>query len=147
MNSGDPKNRILWIKALFNGLLAWIIGFILLMLPAFVVAIKMGVNLGPKSKDPASLSNQISQKISSMYQDNLLLTVGFIIITALLIFWRAKNVAKGTGEKKITNGLIVPVFPVVLNLLFMISTGFDISSILGLIAFLGAGYAGGVYSK
>ena len=117
------------------------------MLPAFVVAIKMGINLEPKSEDPASLSKQISQTISAMYQDNLLLTVGFIIVTALLIFWRAKNAAKGTGEKKIINGLFVPVFPVVINLLFMISTVFDTSSIIGLIAFFGAGYAGRFYSK
>ncbi len=147
MSSRDSVNKILWIKALLNGLLAWFIGFIFLMLPAFVVAIKMGIDLGPKSEDPASLSKQISQTISAMYQDNLLLTVGFFIVTALLIFWRARNVAKGTGKNKIMNGLIVPVFPVVFNLLFMISTGFDASSILGLIAFLGAGYAGGFYSK
>lgn len=147
MNSRDEKNKILWIKALLNGILAWIIGFILYMVPAFVVAFKMGIELGPKSEDIASVSEQISQTIPGIYQDNLLLTVGFIIVTTLLIFWRAKTIAKGTGEKKIINGVIVAVFPVVFSLLFMISTGFDIPSILEVIVFVGAGYTGGFYSK
>jgi hypothetical protein len=82
-----------------------------------------------------------------MYQANLLLTIGFFMVTALLVFWRARIVAKGTGEKRLINGLIVPVFPFVFTMLFMISTGLDIPSILGLIVFLVAGYTGGCYSK
>lgn len=147
MKSRDKKNKILWIKALLNGILAWIIGFILYMVPAFVVAFKMAIELGPKSKDIASVSEQISQTIPGIYQDNLLLTVCFIIVTTLLIFWRAKTIAKGSGEKKIVNGVIVAVFPVVFSLLFMISTGFDILSILEVMVFVGAGFAGGFYSK
>lgn len=147
MSSKDVKYRILWIKALLNGLLAWIIGFILYMVPAFVVAIKMAIKLGPKSKDPAAISAQISQTISAMYQANLFLTIGFFMVTALLVFWRARIVANGTGAKRSINGLIVPVFPVVFTMLFLSSTGFDITSILGLFVLLVAGYAGGFYSK
>ena len=105
MNSKSGKGKILWIKALLNGILAWIIGFILYMVPGFVIAFKMGMELGPKSEDPAMVSEQIGQTIPTIYQDNLLLLAGFYIITALLIFWRAWSIAKGTGDKKGINGM------------------------------------------
>jgi len=82
MNSNDDINKIQWIRALLNGILAWIIGFILYMLPGLIVAFKMGFELGPTSEDPASVSKQISQTIPGIYQDNLLLTGAMISLLA-----------------------------------------------------------------
>lgn len=147
MNTNEEKGKIHWIKALLNGFLAWVIGFILYMGPAFIVAFKMALELGPKTEDPSAVSEQISQAIPGIYQDNLLLLAGFFIVTTLLLFWRARAVAKGSGEKKIMNGVIVTFIPVVLSLLFMCSTGFNILSLFGILLFMAAGYGGGYYSK
>ncbi len=139
--------KILWAKALFNGLFAWVLGFILYMIPALVVAVKMGIELGPKSDDSAEVSQQISQAISKMYQNSILLFIAFIIVVALLIFWRATVLAKGSGEKRKLNSALVAVFPVVINLLFSFSTGFDVTSVIALLIFVAAGYVGGMLSK
>lgn len=139
--------KVLWAKALFNGVFAWVLGFILYMIPALIVALKMGFELGPKINDSAAVSQQISQTISKMYQNNLLLFIAFIIVVALLIFWRAKVVARNTGEKRKLNGALVAVFPVIINLLFNFSTGFDVTSVIALLVFVAAGYVGGLLSK
>ena len=147
MSADKKKSNILWVKALLNGILAWVLGFVIYMLPSLIVGFKMGFELGPTAEDPAAVSEQISQTIREMYQNNLLLTVGFIVVTALLIFWRAFIVARGTEGKKTANGLVVAVFPVIFTLLFIFSRGLDVSSLIELLVFIGAGYAGGFFSK
>ncbi|MBN1154371.1 hypothetical protein JXB12_05560 [candidate division KSB1 bacterium] len=147
MSIKDEKNDILWIKALLNGIFAWILGFIIYMIPGLIVAFKMGFELGPKSADPSAVSEQISQTISTLYQNNLWLTIGFIVFTALLVFWRARTVAKSTGDKRIINGLLAAVFPVLISMLFFFSTGFDLTSIIMILVLIGAGYAGGYLSR
>jgi len=145
MANGENNNNILWIKGLWNGILAWILGFIIYMLPAFVVAFKMGFELGPKSENPAEVSEQISKAIPQMYQNNIWLSYGLIIVTSLLIFWRARKVIKKSSENQIINGLLVTAFPVFFSIFYNISRGFDLSSILELILFIGAGYAAGYF--
>jgi hypothetical protein len=147
MSSEAGRNNILWIKAFLNGIFAWILGLIIYMIPGLVVAFKMGFELGPKSEDPSAVSEQIGQTVSALYQNSLWLTIGFIVVTALLVFWRAKTVAKSTGDKSICNGLLVAAFPVLFGVLFIFSTGFDFTSIIGILVFIGAGYAGGYLSK
>lgn len=145
MANGENNNNILWLKGLWNGILAWILGFIIYMLPAFVVAFKMGFELGPKSGNPAEVSEQISKAIPQMYQNNIWLSYGLIIVTSLLIFWRARKVIKKSSENQIINGLLVTAFPVFFSIFYNISRGFDLSSVLELILFIGAGYAAGYF--
>ena len=97
MENETVKNQILWIKAFVNGIVVWIIGYIIYLIPGLMVGFKMGFELGPNADDPSALSKQISETISQMYQANHWYIIGFIIITALLIFWRAKKVSKSTG--------------------------------------------------
>ena len=143
MSAETIKKNILWVKGLLNGILAWALGFAVYMIPAFVVSLKMGFELGPKLKDPAAVSEQISQTIQAMYQNGLWLSIGFVIVTALLIFWRARKVAGQSGGKTVVNGLLVTVFPILFSILFGVSTGFGWTSLVEIILFLGAGYAGG----
>jgi len=147
MLSEAGKSNILWIKAFLNGIFAWILGFIIYMIPGLIVAFKMGFELGPKSDDHSAVSEQISQTISALYQNNLWFTIGFIVVTTFLVFWMAKTVAKSTGDKSIFNGLLVAVFPVLFTVLFIFSTSFDFTSIIEILLFIGAGYAGGYLSR
>jgi len=147
MPATEVKDKILWVRAVLNGILAWVLGFIIYMIPALVVATKMGFELGPQSDDPAAVSEQISQAIPAIYESNPLLTIGFIIVTALLIFWRAKAVANATGNKRTINGLLVAVFPVLISVLFSVFTNVDFTSIIQVLLFFVAGFAGGYLSK
>ena len=143
MASGGNNDNILWIKGLWNGILAWFLGFMIYLLPAFVVAFKMGFELGPKSDNPAEVSEQISKAIPLMYQNKIWLSYGLIIVISLLIFWRARKVIKKSSENQIINGLLVTVFPVFFSIFYNISSGFDLTSVLELFLFIGAGYRSG----
>ena len=94
-------------KALLNGLLAWFIGFALYMLPAFVVAFRLAFEMGPQKQGSAAISQQISQKIATLYAGSWLLQVGLIVIIGLLVVWRAWAVAKGSEQRQLVSGLIV----------------------------------------
>lgn len=141
------NETILWIKAFLNGIFVWILGFIIYMIPGLIIAFKMGFELGPKSNDPSMIGKQIGQTIHGIYQNNLWLTIGFIVVTALLIFWRAGTVAKSSRDKSTINGLLVTAFPVLLSLLFAYSTGFNLTSVIEILGFLAAGYAGGYLNR
>lgn len=144
MANGE-NNNILWIKGLWNGVLAWFLGFIIYMIPAFVVAFKMGFELGPKSGNPAEVSEQISKAIPQMYQNNVWLSYGLIIVTSLLIFWRARKVIKKSSENQIINGMLVSAFPIFFSIFFNLSKGFDLFSIIEVILYIASGYAAGYY--
>ena len=143
MVAENVKKNILWVKGLLNGIWALLLGFMLYMIPALVVGFKMGFELGPKSTDPGAVSEQISQTIRAMYQNSMALTIGFFVITALMIFWWARKVTVRSGSKTVVNGLLVAVFPVLLCLLFDMSTGFGLTTVLAIVLYVGAGYAGG----
>lgn len=143
MSTEKSKNNILWAKGIWNGVLAWIIGIIAYMIPAFVVAMKMGFELGPKSDDPGAVSAEISQSISGMYQNNQLLSYGLIVVISLLIFWRARVVIKKSSNNIIVNGLLVTIFPVLFSIVTSFSSGFKFTSIIEIILYIAAGYAAG----
>ena len=146
MTKSNRSNRVLWVKGLLNSLLVLGIGFALFMVPALIKAFQMGFEMGPQSDDPAALSRQISDTISNMYENNTLYITGFVIITILLIFWRARVAAKGTGNKCVVNGILVSILPVLLTIAFIIS-GFNIKDLLQPLFYLGAGTAGGLSRK
>ena len=141
------KPSIKWGRALWNSLLVAILSFIAYLIPAFYVAFKMGFELGPKLHDPAEVSRQISEAIPPIYQHNQLLLIGFIILTTLLIFWRGRQVAAGTGEKSLINGLLVSSIPVLLTIMFIFTRGFQIRSLVEIIVYLLTGYAAGKMEK
>ena len=143
MNEG----RILWLKSLLNSFLVWILGFIVFMIPGLIVSMKMGFELGPKTRNPEVVSSQISSAISEMYSSSTLLMGFYAGLFCVLIFWRARAAAKGTGDKKIMNGLMVSAVPVLTSLFFAFSGGIDIYSVIEIIVFLAAGAAGGYSIK
>lgn len=148
MNDSNLSNRILWIKALWNSFFALLIGFAVYMLPGLIVGLKMGFELGPKMKNSPEVSAQISETISGMYQENILLIVGSIIVTGLVILWRSRIVSRGTGDKKLINGFLVGFFPSFIGLLYIFISGFNIISVLGIVLFIGLGLLGGIlYEK
>lgn len=142
-----PIPVIHWGKALWNSLLVTILGFIAYMIPAFYVAFKMAFELGPKLQNPAEVSRQISEAIPPLYQHNQLLVIGFIILTVLLILWRGRRIAAGTGDKSVINGLLVSSIPVLLTVVFIFSRGFQIRSLVEIIIYLLVGYMAGKLAK
>ncbi|MGB2774831.1 MAG: hypothetical protein WBF31_21175, partial [Anaerolineae bacterium] len=102
-------------KALLNGLLAWFIGFALYMLPAFVVAFPLAFEMGPQKQGSAAISQQISQKIATLYAGSWLLQVGLIVVVGLLVVWRAWVVAKGSEQRQLVSGLLVGAVPALLT--------------------------------
>ena len=144
MDKPGVLNKILWIKGLWNSFLALMIGFVLYMLPGLIIGFKMGFELGPKIKDSSEVSTQISETISKMYSENHWLTIGYILVTGLLIFWRSAKVSRGTGDKKYINGLIVGFFPVLIALLYIFMMQLNWLSLVVIIVSLGSGLLGSI---
>jgi hypothetical protein len=143
--TGTPSLR--WGKALANGLLAWVIGFALYMIPSFVVAFKMGFELGPQGVESSVISKQIGETVSAMYRDTIWLGIGYTVVIALLVFWRARVVARGTGASSVKHGLLVAVVPVLLSLVSLVVVHADLSTVLDIVIFCAAGYIGGRTAK
>ena len=146
-SSGVSVGTILWLKALMNSFLVWIAGFIIFLIPGFVVAMRMGFELGPKSQDTAAVRSQISSAISEMYSNSTLLMGFYAGLFFLLILWRAWAVAKGTGNKRLVNGILVSSIPVIISLMFVFTGGVDIYSVIEILFFVGAGAIGGFFAR
>ena len=147
MKDSNISNRILWIKALWNSFLALLIGFIVYMLPGLIVGFKMGFELSPKTKNKGEVGVQISEAVSKMYRESILLIVVAIIATGLAILWRSGIVSRGTGDKKLINGFLVSCFPSFIGLLYIFLIGFNVISILGILLFIGSGLLGGKFNR
>ncbi len=102
----------------------------------------MGFELGPKMKDSGEVSARISEAISEMYHENIILTAGYIVLTGLLILWRSRLVSKGTGDKKLINGFLVGVIPALMGLIFIFTRGLNIISLIEIVTFIGLGLLG-----
>ena len=138
---------IRWGRAILNGFLAWLLGFILYMIPSFVKAFQLVFAGGPPTDASAVDGQAISAEIAEMYASSLWLAIGFIVIIVLLVLWRARAVATGTGQSKITNGLVVGAVPALLTLVFLACGGFGVDSIVSMVLYLGAGALGGYLAK
>jgi len=132
-----------WGKALLNGLLAWVIGFVLYMIPSFVVAFKMGFELGPQGVESAEISRRIGEAIPAMYRGSVWLGIGYTVVVALLIFWRARVVARGTGANSVKHGLLVAAVPALLSVVSLFAFHMDFATVLDIVIFIAAGYVGG----
>lgn len=140
-------NGVRWGKALLNGLLAWFIGFVAYMIPSFVYAAMLVGEMDLRNQDPTTTSQQISQKIADFYASNWLLTAGLIVVIALLVFWRARTVAKGAGQRRWLNGLIVGAVPAALSLLFVLCGSFGLMDIVAVLVYLGVGALSGYWAS
>lgn len=141
-NTAEQKSR--WFKDLLNGLMVWAIAFLLYVIPAFVVAIRMGFDLGPKLKDSAQVSKMISQAISEMYRTNPYLLPGYTVILAALIFWRVRVICRTVSGNSLIHGAVVAVIPVGIGIWWLVSVGGGLSSMIAIVVFLAAGMAGGL---
>ncbi len=110
----DTKSAPSGMKVLLNGFLAWLIAFVLYLVPGFIVAVPMGFSLGPKIKDNAEVGRLISKAVSEFYQSTLSLHYGFVLVLALLILWRSRVIARRSATRSITRGIVVSILPVLL---------------------------------
>ena len=147
MSNTNILNRILGIKALWNSFLALLIGFVVYMLPGLIVGFKMGFELGPKTENNSEVGARISATVSKIYQENVIFIVVSIIVTGLAILWRSKIVSRGTGDKKLINGILVGLVPSLIGLLYIFMRGFNIISVAGVLIFTGSGLLGAIIHK
>jgi len=139
--------KVRWGKALLNGFVAWIIGVVIYMIPSFVYAAWLVFQLVPTMTDSTAISTEISQRIAAMYTGNWLLIGALVLIAALIILWRARAVATGTGQSRWINGLVVGAVAAVLSLVFVLCGGFDLSTVVTIVVYLGAGVVGGLLAR
>lgn len=140
MASEQPAvSGVPWVKALLNGVIATVIGFVLYMIPGLFVGIKMGITLGPQLQDNAEVSRQISEAVTAMYRSSLVLWIAYAAIIAALVFWRARVVAKKAGAHGVLSGVLVGVVPAVIAVLFALFGSWGIRSFLDAAAFLVVG--------
>ena len=130
-------------KAILNGFIAWLIGFIIYMIPSFAYAFWLAFQMVPTTTDYTAMSARISQEVAALYTGNWLLIGALILIAALIILWRARAVAMGTGGSRWINGLVVGAVPAVLSLVFVLCGGLGLDTVVTIVVYLGAGVVGG----
>ena len=143
MAETNSTQSLRWGRALANGLYALLLGFVLYMIPAFVVAFKMAFEMGPKGVPSAEISRQISRAIPTLYKDSSWLGIGYTVVVALLVFWRARVVARGAGNNSVKLGLLVAAVPVLLSLVSFFARGMALSPLFDAVFLCAAGYIGG----
>jgi hypothetical protein len=97
--------------------------------------------------DSATRFSQFSGEFGRLYGQNWLLIVGLIVIAAVLVFWRARVVARGTWNLRWANGLIVGAIPAVLSLSFAFCAGWSWLTAVAGAAQLIAGLLGGLAAR
>ncbi len=140
-DSDNPKKAI-WPRCLLNSFLAWLLGFIIYMVPSLVVAFRMGFELGPKSNDSAAVSRQISATISGMYRDNLWLSVGYVLVMAVLIYLRSHVISRKEPRAVLLHGILVGSIPAVISVAQLLFSSAGLTELAVIIVFLASGAAG-----
>ena len=145
MSSVNQTNRKpSWWKDTLNGLIAWLIAFVVYMIPAFAVAIPMGFDLGPKLHNNAEVSRRISQAISEMYGSNLYIHIGYIAVLGVVVFWRSRVIAGHFTERTILHGAIIGSAAAILVAVQMTSSGVGIHTVIPVVVSIAAGVIGGM---
>jgi hypothetical protein len=145
LNSVDnPNPKPSWWKDILNGFIAWIIAFVTYMIPAFVVAIYMGFDLGPKLNDNAEVSRRISQAISEMYGSNLYIRIGYIVVLGILVFWRSWVITRHFTERSILHGAIIGSVAAILVAVQMTRSGAGVHMVIPVMVSIVAGLIGGM---
>jgi hypothetical protein len=144
MTSADESSSPrAWPKDLLNGFVAWLVAFVLYLIPGFVVAIPMGFSLGPKLKDNAAVGAQIGQAVSDLYRSHLSLHFGYIIVLGLLILWRARVTRRTTGNATV-HGALIAVAPLFLAALPFAAGGHVLLCAIAAVVVLAAGIGGSI---
>jgi hypothetical protein len=136
------KSKSSWLKDLLLGFIVWAIAFVVYMVPAFVVAIPMGFDLGPKLKNSAEVGRVISQAISEMYRTNPYLPLGYIVILTALVFWRARVRSRAISSSFVIHGAVIAAIPVIMSALQMVMGRGILIWAVSIVLFLAAGIAG-----
>lgn len=136
------KLKSSWLRDLLIGFIIWAIAFVLYIIPAFIVAIPMGFDLGPKLKDNAEVSRLISQAISEMYRTNPYLLPGYIVILAVLIFWRSRVRSRVVSNNFVIHGVVIAAIPVIMSASQIVMGRGALIWAVSMIIFLAAGIAG-----
>jgi hypothetical protein len=114
------------------------------MLPSFVVGISMGFDLGPKLNDNAEVSRRISQAISEMYQSSLYLRIGYIVVLAILVFWRSWVTTRHFTERSILHAATIGSAAAILVVVQMTLSGAGIHMVIPVVVSIAAGLIGGM---
>jgi hypothetical protein len=135
--------RLRPVRALLNGLVAYVLGTLVISLPAIFIALSIGFELGPQGADQVEISRTISSRIAEFYRGNILVQFGGSLIIALLVYRRTRVCARGTGMRAIRTGLLVALLPVVVDIVFAALTVGDVAEFLLPLMYVLAGYVGG----
>ena len=136
-----------WDRALLNGLFIWLISAAIYVIPALVYGFWQMTSLGPQLGGTSALGQQVAQVATSLYEESPVLLIALVLITALLAFWRARVVSRGTWNLRWANGLIVGAVPAVLSLLFVLCGGFDWWDAVTSAIYLFGGLLGGITAR
>jgi len=139
--------KVRWGKAILNGLIAWLIGFVINMAVGIGYSFIVLGRLMPTATDYNAMGNQISQEVAALYAGNWFLIGALMLIAALIILWRGRAVAMGTGRIRWINGLVVGATAAVFSLVFVLCGGFDLSILVTIVVYLGAGVVGGLLAR
>jgi hypothetical protein len=136
-----------WDRALLNGLLVWFVSVAIYVVPAIVYGFWQMTSLRSQPGGMSALGQQVAQIATSLYQESLVLLLALVLITALLTFWRARVVARGTWNLRWANGLLVGAVPAILSLLFVLCGGLDWWDAVTSAIYLVGGLLGGITAR
>lgn len=134
-------------RAVLNGLFVWLVSVAVAMVPAFLYSVWRGAALAPQTQDPAGAAGQIAREVADLYSGNSLLVIGVVVITVVLIVWRASAVAKGSWHMRWANGLLVGAVPAVLSLVSVLCGGLSTLDLVTVGLYLAAGLVGGLIAR
>ena len=148
MKSSEPQQgKRLWGRAILNGLMAWAIGFVLYLIPGLVVGFRMGFDLGPKLQDSSAVSQQIGQTVSAMYRENVYLMAAYMVVMAVLVFWRARAISRKSPGRGVINGAIVGAVPAVIAIVSLAAGKGNYLSVIEAVVYLLVGALSGNMRK
>ncbi len=139
--------KVRWGKAILNGFIAWLIGFVINMAVAIGYSFIVWGRLMPSATDYTAMGEQIGREVAALYAGNWLLIGALMLITALLILWRARAVAMRTGQSRWLNGLVVGATAAVLSLVLVLCGEFGLDTVVTIVVYLGAGVVGGLLAR
>jgi hypothetical protein len=142
VDNANPKPS--WWKDILNGFIAWIIAFVIYMIPAFVVGIQMGFDLGPKLRNNTEVGRRISQAIGEMYGSNLYIHIGYIVVLGIIVFWRSWVNTRRLTERSMFHGAIIGSAAAILAVVQMTPGGAGVHMIIPVVVSIAAGVFGGM---
>lgn len=143
MEDNTSRGPLRPLRALLNGVLAWFLGFALYVLPGAGLGFQVGYDRGTKGYENEEIGREVATAITDLYRGNIWLTAGVIIVTAGLIYWRARVVAGDTTGRGTGAGLLVAAIPAILAALLIVAGPWTLTGVLAVVAYMVAGIMGG----